>query len=288
MKKLFNFSLAFIAMAITSVNAIAATSITETEDQQLNEAINSAIEHESETHIGEIILGVLLLLAILAMLAHMVYEAFIRKNYRTDYTINEFTTARQEAGLTPEMNEQEAISVRAHLDEINDIWGEISSDGENTPYPLKLNHIKKGELIIAETLATMPTDEGIINKINGLNDILNHAKARTFNGSKTMIITAIILGIGISLIMGTSDFAIMVGTSLALYFFASRTANFVLVRKEINNKGRSGRSFLTGIIGGLIAGVATATTYKTVTKWSVRQPPITTTLRLYFRSLSAL
>ena len=227
---------------------------------------------EGSSAVTVILVGILMILGSLAMLAHMIYENFIRKSQRTDYTVEGFLQARQEAGQPEEMTDEELEQLANRLDQINDIWGEVPADeddeeGDPVPYPMTKSGVKQAEIILAEAVATNPTNERIVEKINACGELINIATERCFNGSKAIVITSIIVAVVVSLLAGSASFAIYIGCSLAVYWLASRTSRFVLVRKELSGVN-TGKSFLSGIIGGLFAGVAAAKTYKVVTTYS--------------------
>ena len=165
-----------------------------------------------------------------------------------------------------ELNQAEDINRK--IDSVVDLWGSIPDEhGDPFPYPLKRSVVKSTIAVIVESLAAKPTDKATIERINDINEVLNHALVRQFTGSKAMIIVALIVGILLSIGAGQAAPIIFFGISLLFYLLASRTATFVIAAKQA--KGRnSSVSFLTGLIGSLFMGVATAKTYKTVTTYS--------------------
>lgn len=215
-----------------------------------------------------ILCGILIIAGSLAMLGHMIYENFIRKAYRTDYSAEAFRLARKEAGQSEEMTEEELEVYANRLDQINDTWGEVpDEEGNPIPFPMKKGDIQKADEILKEVVAANPTDEVLVEKINGYGGLLNTALERNFNGSKAIIITSIIVAVLMSWAAEDANFAIYIACSLAVYWLASRTATFVLIRKELKGVNTSS-SFLTGLLGGLLGGVAAAKTYKTITTYS--------------------
>lgn len=212
------------------------------------------------------ILGGILMLAVsLAVIGHMVYENFFRKPLRTDYTTDEFKAARVAEGLSEEMSEED-MAVCMRINNYQNIWTQIPNSEEPSFLPTKKKHIDEVNLIIADALATKPTEQEVVDLVNELNGVTNNMMKREFNGSKTIIVVSIVVGIILALITGGLPiFPIAAG--IIIYLFASRTPVFVLVRKELKGKS-GGRSFLTAVMGGLFASIATAKTYKTVTKWS--------------------
>lgn len=212
------------------------------------------------------LIAVAILIIVVAIMAHMIYENFFRKDLNTDYTAAAFRDARK-AQNQGDMSAQEAMALDSELDKMVDMWGELANeDGDMVPYPLKRSVVKKSLATLEAAVAAMPTNSRIVERINDANEILNHALKRQFNGSKAMVITAVIVGIVFTAISGTVEAAISVGVGIILYLLASRSATFLIAAKQV--KGSGSNSFLTMLIGSLFMGVATAKTYKTVTTYS--------------------
>lgn len=213
------------------------------------------------------IFGSILMLAItLAVIGHMVYENFFRKPLRADYTVEEFKAQRAAEGLSEEMSEED-MAVCMRMNEYQKIWTQVPSDDEEPSFiPTKKKHFDIVNQIIADTVATKPTEQEVVDLVNELNRVMNSMMKREFNGSKTIIVVSIIVGVVLGLLAG--GFPIFpIAAGIIIYLFASRTPVFVLARKELQGKG-GGRSFLTLVMGGLFSTIATAKTYKTVTTWS--------------------
>jgi hypothetical protein len=236
---------------------------------QTEESAEQVVE---TTSLGETVLtifvAVVALAASLAMLAHMIYDNFIRKAYNEKRTVADFVNQRRAAQLADNSTEEEIARVNSRLDEMVAAWGAVpGQDGESIPYPLKRSGVKLATKVMAEAEAAMPTDEATVERMNHYAAIINNALERRFNGSKALIITSIIVGIIVAISTKAAPPVISIAVGLAIYWLASRTSNFVLVRQELKNGGVK-RSFLSRVIGGLFAGVAAAKTYKTVTTYS--------------------
>ena len=260
MKKLFTLLCAFAA----------ATPLMAQTEEGYQEAYE-AVETVSEMSLGQTILtifvAVVILAASLAMLAHMIYDNFIRKPYNEERKAEDYVQARRDAGLVEESTDEEIAYINGRLDEVIAAWGSIpGDDGEPIPYPLKKSGVKLAREVMAEVEAAMPTDADTIERMNAFSGIMNNALERSFNGSKALIITSVIVGVVFAFIASPS-FAVTIGVGLAIYWLASRTPNFVLVRQELKGKGGK-QSFLTRVIGGLFAGIAAAKTYEIVTTYS--------------------
>ena len=208
------------------------------------------------------------LAASLAVLAHMIYDNFIRKSYNEGRKVIDFVTKRRAANMPEYSTAEEITHINYRLDEVLAAWDTIpGEDGKSTLFPLKKSGVKLACEVMAEAEATMPTDEQTIERMNSIASVLNSALKRKFNGSQALIISSIIVGIVLIFATKTVNYTIPIVVGLVIYWLASRTSNFVLIRKEL--KGGGGKqSFLTRVIGGLFAGVAASKTYKTVTTYS--------------------
>lgn len=255
----------------TLLCAFAATTPLMAQTEEGYQEAYEAVETVSEMSLGQTILtifvAVVILAASLAMLAHMIYDNFIRKPYNEERKAEDYVQARRDAGLVEESTDEEIAYINGRLDEVIAAWGSIpGDDGEPIPYPLKKSGVKLAREVMAEVEAAMPTDADTIERMNAFSGIMNNALERSFNGSKALIITSVIVGV-VFAIIASPAFAVTIGVGLAIYWLASRTSNFVLVRQELKGKGGK-QSFLTRVIGGLFAGIAAAKTYEIVTTYS--------------------
>lgn len=219
----------------------------------------------TDSKVLDTLIAVVVIIALVAMIAHMIYEHF-RGNLNTEYTVDYFRDLRKESA-SGDMTAAEVDDYNQRIDQVLSTWDEIyDEDGEAIPYPFKRSAVMNMWRLSKEITAANPTDSQLVERVNGINEILNHALKRQFNGSKAMIIVAIIMAVIFGLMADSVTPAICVGFGILLYLLASRSATFLIARKQA--KGRGNRSFLSGIIGGLFMGIATAKTYKTVTTYS--------------------
>ena len=219
----------------------------------------------TDSKVLDTLIAVVVIIAIVAMIAHMIYEHF-RGNLNTEYTVDYFRNLRKESA-SRDMTAAEVDDYNQRIDQVLSTWDEIyDEDGEAIPYPFKRSAVMNMWRLSKEITAANPTDSQLVARVNGINEILNHALKRQFSGSKAMVIVAIIMAVIMGLIADSVAPAITVGIGILLYLLASRSATFLIAKKEA--KGRGNRSFLSGIIGGLFMGIATAKTYKTVTTYS--------------------
>lgn len=216
----------------------------------------------------QVLLGLLVLAASLAIIAHMVYENFFRKLLPTDYSAAGFEALRRESGRAPQASEAENARAMECLDALYESWSPIPSDnGEELRSPLSRKVVRESHLLVAQAAAECPTDEAAISRLNECCEALNTVEKRSFTGSKMFLGVSIVIAVLLSLISGAYNFLWMIGFSCAIYYLASLTPLFMQVRKEVNGSA-GGPKFMSAIIGGLFGAVATAKTYKTVTEYS--------------------
>lgn len=206
------------------------------------------------------IFGVVLFVA---MAVHMVYRNFFVKKHRTDYTVEEFSALRDE-----KLTKEQVESLDKRLDSIDDIWGEIvDSSGDMVCYPHKYSTLKASEAIVAEVVAANPANKTLVEKINEINNLHNHARERQFNGSKSIIVIAAVLAIVVGIVTNSFRAPLSIVAGVVIYLFASRTSNFMLIVQIAKGQKVKG-SAISRLLRSLFTGVATAKTYKTVTKYS--------------------
>ena len=193
----------------------------------------------------------------LVIAAHAIFINLKQKQFRTDYTVDEFRKNRTDAALGA-LTQSEIDALNSSLDSIDGIWGEIvDSKGDTVTYPHKNSTLKQSVAIIAQTTAANPANKGIVDKINSYNEVLNHALSRQFTGSKALIAIAVIIGLFMGL--GTGIYAATVATitTVVAYIFASRTPNFMLI-EQISKSGSKPTTLIKRLLVTIVTGVSAA------------------------------
>lgn len=221
-----------------------------------------------EADTQSIVIAALVGVMALAAIGHMIYVLFIRKKFRTDWTAEEFVEMRKAAGLPEKMSGDEYEDIDTKLNALVDTWDYFTDeDGEECILPLHLKNVKASIAVCTEVTAMMPTDADLVSRLNNLGEVTNEMRKRVFAASKTMLvitaIAALLLGWAGDAWGPAIAWGVIVG---ALYSMSCMKPQYSLIRKELEGKDNS--SFLTGIIAGMLGGVAAAPTYRTVTKWS--------------------
>lgn len=233
------------------------------------QADSTAVEMVEQTtksgQVGEILLGILILLVVLAIIGHMVYELFIVKKPKT-LTVEECKEARLNAGLSP-MSDEEAQELLNKMVDDTESWTSfVNANNEDDKIITKYSQAKKTRQVLEEVAASMPDNSDVVECYNSLLEIYTECTKRKYNASTTYIIISAVLMVGISILAGTYEMISYTAVSIGLYIMASMTPNYILIKKEL--KGRRGPKFMSGFIGGILGGVAAAETVTTVTKWS--------------------
>lgn len=212
----------------------------------------------------EVLVAILFFVLSFAMVAHMVYERFIKKPLREDYTVDYFKKVRTTAEY---QDENEANQIAGDLlGKLYADWTPIDEEG-NSRIPFSRNDIKNAYLTLDKVVALAPVDNDVVSALNECTSMLNLCQKRSFTGSKTFLIVAVIIALLLSLISGTWRFFVIIAISSVVYYLASLTPDWMEMKKEL--KGKSGKpKFMTRIFGALFGAVATAKTVTTVTKWS--------------------
>lgn len=218
--------------------------------------------------VTSILITVLFAALSLAMIVHMLYVKFIKKDLAEDYTPDTFKQMR--AGEGEFVSEEQANSKAAQiLTEAFNAWTSVNTgvEGEEIRVPFCRKDIVKSYAAVEEVVKLAPTDAYVIDGLNTFSHDLNESMKRSFDGSKTFIIVSLVIGVVFSFLSGTWGFLGMIGVSTLIYWLASLTPLWMEIRKEV--KGNSGkRSFMTRLFGGLLGATAAAETYTVVTEYS--------------------
>lgn len=233
------------------------------------QADSTAVEMVEQTtksgQVGEILLGILILLVMFAIIGHMVYELFIVKKPKA-LTVEECKEARMNAGLSL-MTEEEAQELLNKMVDDTESWTSfVNANNEDDKIITKYSQAKKTRQVLEEVAASMPDNSDVVECYNSLLEIYTECTKRKYNASTTYIIISAVLMVGMAILSGAYEAIAFCAVSVGIYIMASMTPNYILIKKEL--KGRRGPKFMSGFIAGILGGVATAETVTTVTKWS--------------------
>ncbi|NDV65377.1 hypothetical protein [Bacteroides sp. 224] len=213
----------------------------------------------------EDITAICILVALGFAILHIIYDFFIKKKFAA-YQVDDFRKIRLDANLPEFSSEEENNRASNLLEEVYESWPvvEVTEDDE-LHAPLTGKQMKASTALLKEVITIAPTEEDLTERLNELSGVVNSANKRCFNGSKTLVISALAIYILLSLISGTWAGATFFIGSIVFYILASMTPTF-MINKRIMSASDGKRSFMTSIIGGLFGSVATAKTIKYVNK----------------------
>ena len=115
------------------------------------QADSTAVEMVEQTtksgQVGEILLGILILLVMFAIIGHMVYELFIVKKPKA-LTVEECKEARLNAGLSP-MTEEEAQELLNKMVDDTESWTSfVNANNEDDKIITKYSQAKKTRQVL--------------------------------------------------------------------------------------------------------------------------------------------
>lgn len=223
---------------------------------------------ENEDNSGTIITILILILSVI-MIIHMVYELFILKNPFAPISLEEMRTLRQVEGLSETMSQDEIDQCCKLVEDEYNLWAPIPGADND----VRLYTSKRGMDHAIETFkkirALKPTNQEVIDGVNGYMSLASEGLKREFTGSKVLLVLLAILCAIFIFVAGkdggfqVSLFFVLMG---AIYYAASLTPQFILINREINgDKGIGCMGAVFAGLGGMIMG---ARTVKTTTKWS--------------------
>ena len=227
------------------------------------EIVNTDISFPgSKTDTLSLILGILFIAVMLAIIAHMVYVNYFRKEYPE--TLPDMSGSADNNAY-----------VKEAMDNLYNVEFTPYCDPNETPgpdvynFPIGRKSAYHAKEVLDEVYANhLPVDGEAAEDLRKVSIVTNEAFKRTFAGSwKYLIITAII---GVCSCLLNSDLTPLPFFSLScvLYYFSCRTPNYVLMKKDLKalKSGRVSSSLTNGLIAGIFGLAASAPVYVTVIK----------------------
>lgn len=230
---------------------------------------------ERKQKVQEVIEGILALLLVLAFIAMVIHMIIILKREKdgklSAISAQQSMAKRKAAGLPEQMPNDEAARIADNLDSVYQSWP-IDKENPDDHYPRSKQDIQRGMDAVQQAIDAMPTDPGLIEKINAWVDVMNEYNKRIFTGNKAFIVLNSI-ALAICLYISISEggwsgwnMTIVLAFVFAGYILSAYEPTFIALKKEMRSGGR-GKGFLGIILGGLASGIATAKTYKTITTY---------------------
>lgn len=218
------------------------------------------------------ILGVIVILAFIAMVIHMVLILKREKESKfSQISVQDSKAKRNAAGLPDQMSNDEAVRIANNLDSIYQSWP-IDKERPEDHYPQTKQEVQRGMEAVKQAIDALPTDQALIDKINAWGEQMNELNKRIFTGNKVFVVLNV-LALALFMYLAISDgggqgwvLPIMLIFVLGGYILSAYEPTFIALKKEMRRGGR-GKSFLAIILGGLATSIATAKTYKTITTY---------------------
>lgn len=217
----------------------------------------------------EVLVAIALFALVLFFAGHMFYEIFMNRfNPVTAESLRE-ERSKNPLGmeLTPE--EREEVATLCQKMETDCFTEYQYEDGNSVLLPTTHQQMKKLHNIIKRIIEIAPyDDEECISLLNDTIDMYNEANKREFVGSKALIWLVVIVSVLLAWLSSHWSMLITFGINLVLYYMSAMRAHFMMYRREMAGKSAGGKQWIAAMFAGLFGAVATAPTYRTVTKWS--------------------
>ena len=210
------------------------------------------------------------------MVFHMAYVIYKGKRYKEVFTVDYFRNKRLEKGLPETVSEEEQTQQYELLDQAFNCWSVISAPGEEElRKPTSMKQIRQSTALMDQAIELCPMDEQLIAFLNEEVVVINSAESRSFYGSKTIVVAALLIAAFFNYTMVgwngfwsflwsyVTDMYTLWGGAI-VYILASRKPQFMIDNKIMAGNGKS-HSFLFGLLAGL---VGSAATIRTTTRWS--------------------
>lgn len=215
----------------------------------------STINNASGGDVVTTILGIIFLIAILAMIGHMVYVHCFLASYPEDF---------DPAGATPENDSY----VKEKLYSLCAEFTPLGDSGEKIDYPVGKKVAYHAKDVMDDIVAKhLPVEGDTIELLKNVSHVTNNAYERTFAGSKTFIGISILVGIGMCCLNKNAYPLIYFGLSCVMYWLSCLTPNYILIEKKLkSNSGRQSQGLMSGVMDGIWGLSAKAPVYVTVHK----------------------
>lgn len=273
MKKVFILMTMLLVLMFNTNYALAAksdkNSVETVENSEQSAEISNAATKNAGPSIWEkildVIIGILSVSAVLAIIAHMIYVKYLQyPRYKHTYDEEFFRNKRLEEQKPEYSTNDEDIMCEQYLMTYGDDWKTYidKETGEEDSYPTKRKQMNNAIEMIENVIAISPTSPEIIERINIVTDSINELEKRHFNGSKTLMWIAGVIGV-IPIFFGAWQICIVMLMGMALYYIASQRPVFLLLKQQDSKPG-----FVDAIIIWALGMIGAAQTVTTVTKWS--------------------
>ena len=186
------------------------------------------------------------------ILLHMIYILYVRTpRFKHIFSVDDFKQKRTASNRSQEMSQEEYNRCAELIGNIQDSWDDYEEDGLTLHAPNSMKQINVAVTAIKEMIEIAPTDETIIDEINGYTNVINYNEKRHFRGSKMLMVLASVFAIApVFFDSWVQLFPLM--SCVVLYYFACQKTLFVAERR--NGKAGADSSFMWGIVNMAFSG----------------------------------
>ncbi len=213
-----------------------------------------------------ILLSVVSLGSVLFALGHMFYTRFfLSPRYKKQFTVEYFQEKRAAKELPIDSSADENQTAMGLLTHTTDTWTVQynESTGREEYVPTKKKHLRATVEIINSVIEVAPTNQSVIDELNGIVEVVNVNETRHFSGSKPIIWIALIFGALFAIFGAGFAPLISMGVGAGLYIVASSRPTFLLAKETGGKIG-----FLNSILVGTLAFIGAARTVRRTTTYS--------------------
>lgn len=278
-------SIIIMMIVSTSTNSLSAQNKKSVQDTTVTEQTSSLEDSkltDSETSEGInwekvliLVIQIIILLAILSLIAHMVYNRYFKK-YLALFEDSYFKEIRNTTTGLPSENVANSliIDIKEAIALFSTIDNTYYEDGSELKCITKNSEIKKAIATYKKVVSAAPTDKDVINELNTLADLINENNVRqVFHGSKALLwvtgIIGLLLGIIVAFAMEEiwwTGLCVMAffGINAYLYYISCQGPAWLMAKRIRKNSGHASNTLIASVFGMM----ASAKTVRTTTKWS--------------------
>lgn len=216
----------------------------------------------SDKNVLNTILGILFIIAVLAMIAHMVYVNY----FAPGYPENPVPTTG-----TPENNS----FVKSSMDALYNVDFTPYCDPNETPgpdvynFPIGKKAAYHAKEVLDDVYANhLPVDGEAAEELRKVSIVTNESFKRTFAGSKLFLIITIVVAAGACYLNKDATALLYFIPSCIMYYLSCRTPNYILMEKDLKamKTGKASNGIMNGVLAGIFGLAATAPVYVEATK----------------------
>lgn len=237
-----------------------------------SDTVSQQISTSSSSNLLHDLIGVVILLAITAIISHMVYTICQTFCHKKTYSVEDFKKIRHKKGLPEQATSDETAQQVEWLNEAFFTWSnvEINEDNDQFRRPRKMKEIKKSTILLNNVKKSLPTDEQNVATYNEYMQVIYSHERRSFNGSFPLIIVGLIFAIIVGLMSMSSTTSFLLATikfgaffwiPVTIYYISSLTPQLLIEKRNARNGGNISTGLVAVALGILGSGFTIRTKY---------------------------